>query len=84
MRALVDGPRLGGHRNRAGKSRVGLLFGSAVLLAEHPSSVALAQGQTTLPPVKSANTFFLPAYTVADIFAMGDGRRISLSATVKF
>lgn len=51
VRAFVDGPRVRGHRIRAGKSRASLLIGAAVLLAEYPFDTAAAQTQTTLPPV---------------------------------
>jgi iron complex outermembrane receptor protein len=47
----VDGHRVSGHRNRAGKSRAGLLIGAAVLLAESPSNTMSAQAQSSLPPV---------------------------------
>jgi len=46
----VDGQRDRCHRNRAGKSRAGLLIGAAVLLAECPNTTT-AQAQSALPPV---------------------------------
>lgn len=51
MRAYVDGQRVSGHRNRAGKSRAGLLIGAAVLLTECPFDTMPAQAQSALPPV---------------------------------
>jgi iron complex outermembrane recepter protein len=47
----VDRPRIGGHRNRAGKSRAHLLIGAAVLLAQYPAGSTNVQAQTALPPV---------------------------------
>lgn len=51
MRAYLDGQCASGHRHHAGKSRAGLLITAAVLLAECPSNMTLAQAQSALPPV---------------------------------
>ncbi|RQH10699.1 TonB-dependent siderophore receptor [Bradyrhizobium sp. RP6] len=51
MRAYLDGQRASGGRHRAGKGRADLLIGAAVLLAECPSTMTIAQAQSALPPV---------------------------------
>ncbi|RXH22510.1 TonB-dependent receptor [Bradyrhizobium nanningense] len=51
MPAHLDGLYVNGRRTHAGKSRAGLLIGAAVLLAECPSNMTIAQAQSALPPV---------------------------------
>src|SRR4051812_26516415 len=51
VRAHLDGQRIRGRRHRARKSRVGLLIGAAVFLAESPSTTTSVQAQSALPPV---------------------------------
>ncbi|SFH80648.1 TonB-dependent siderophore receptor [Bradyrhizobium sp. Gha] len=68
VHASANDPRVGARRNRAGKSRAGLLV---VLLAEYPFNTGIAQAQTTLPPV----TVDAPAQRPKPARASGQSQR---------